>query len=558
VNQPQSDRRLSALIDAGLALAAELDLDTLLQEIADLSRDVIGAHYGAVGVLAEDETLANFLHSGIDDETVRMIGHLPEGHGLLGVIIEEGEPLRVAEIAEHPRSYGFPSHHPEMHSFLGVPIVARGRIFGRLYLAEKIGGGEFSKDDERLALVLAAQAGVAVENARLYGQVQERGEELAHRLAELSSVEVIGKLLLSESSAEEMLRLVAEEARALTDGARAVVALLDQDTDQLTIRVAVGDQFAADLLGTRLHPVTSKASAVINRLKSEAVEDLGQDPEVDADALGLAGNPRSGAFAPLVLKGRGVGVLAVFERSGGNGFSDDDLTILDMLAGMAAIGLENERLNQALRALAVLEERERISEDLHDGVIQSIYSVGLSLQGSVSLLERDPEAAKQRIDQSIAELDNVIRDVRGYIFELRPKIVEEVGVTEAVRGLVRELEINTLAHTEVDLHEEACEALTEKQQSHVVQIIREVLSNIARHAQATEVWVGCEAVKGEVMLTIEDDGVGFDPDNVSRGEGLGNMRERAARLGSTLEIIRRKPTGTIHRLSVSTVPKEGG
>lgn len=551
MDEELSDRRLSALIDAGLALGAELDLDVLLQTIADMSRDVIGAKYGAVGVLDEHGSLVKFLHSGIDEETVRKIGHLPEGRGVLGAIIEEGQPLRLQEISDHARSYGFPANHPEMHSFLGVPIVARGRIFGRLYLTEKFGVTEFSKDDERLALVFAAQAGVAVENARLYGQVRERSEELAHRLAELSSVDLIGKMLMSESSAEEMFRSVAEEARILTQATRSSLALLDPSTGDMIIRMAVGDQVAAELIGKRLPADTSKAHVVTKRLVSELVADLSQDSsEVESGTWKLLGRPTTAAFAPMVVKGRGVGTLAVYERAGGRGFSKDDLTILEMLAGMAAIALENERLNEALRDLAVLEERERISKELHDGVIQSIYAVGLSLQGSVSLMQRDPDKAKHRIDQSIAELDNVVRDVRGYIFELRPKIVEEVGLPEALKGLVRELEINTLAHTTVDLDEVACDSLGEQVQAHVFQMVREVLSNVARHAQASEVSVRCQTENGRVVLTIEDDGIGFEPITVSRGHGLNNMSERAASLDGSMEIVARQPHGTIHRLVV--------
>ena len=373
MEQAFSDRRLSALIDAGLALASELDLDALLQKIADLSRDVIGAKYGAVGVLNDYGHLMKFFHSGIDLETVKSIGHLPEGVGVLGALIEEGKPLRLREISEHPRSHGFPEHHPEMHSFLGVPIVVRGRVFGRLYLTEKLDGEDFSKEDERLALVFAAQAGVAIENARLH---------------------------------------------------------------------------------------------------------------------------------------------------------------------------------EALRDLAVLEERDRISRELHDGVIQSIYSVGLSLQGSISLMERDRDAARSRIDQAIGELDNVVRDVRGYIFELRPKIVEEVGLAEAIRGLVRELEVNTLAHTNIELNEEACELLAEQDQVHIVQIVREMLSNIARHSQASEVWLSCGIKNGHVAVVVGDDGVGFDPSTVSRGHGLNNIRKRAAKLGGSIDIVARQPRGTVHTLRI--------
>ena len=395
-----ADRKLSALVDAGVALAGELDLDALLQRIADLSREVIDARYGAVGVLGEHENeLSRFVFSGIDEETADRIGDLPIGRGVLGALIEEGRPLRLQEISDHPRSYGFPKHHPEMHSFLGVPIVVKGRIFGRLYLTEKSGGGEFSKDDERIALTLAAQAGVAIENARLLDELRDRGEELAQRVAEI------------------------------------------------------------------------------------------------------------------------------------------------------------ERLREALADMAVLEERDRIAKELHDGVIQSIYSVGLSLQGALGLLVKNPEGVRERVDGAIAELDNVVRDVRGYIFELQPKLVEEKGFTAAVEELVSDLEVNTLAETTVSLDSDVDQMIREKDKVHLLQFVRETLSNIARHAQAKHVQVLCNIADGRLELRIDDDGVGFDHDSIIRGHGLKNMDDRAAKLGGTLTIGPREPRGTSHILTVPDHPQ---
>ena len=366
-----------SLVEAGMALASEIDLDSLLQRIADIAREVIGAEYGAVGVLGERGELARFVYSGIDEELAARIGDLPTGRGVLGALIEEGRPLRLQEISDHPRSYGFPAHHPPMHSFLGVPIIVRDRIFGRLYLTEKHGGGEFSKDDERLALAFASQAGVAVENARLVEQIKERSE-----------------------------------------------------------------------------------------------------------------------------------------------------------------------------SLAILEERDRISRELHDGVIQSIYSVGLSLQGSVSLFDRDPELAKARVSAAIAELDNVVRDVRSYIFELQPHLVEEKGLADAILELARDFEVNTMGGITVDIPEEATAQLDGHEQGQVIQVIREVLSNIARHAKAREVYVGITTMPQEIDVTIEDDGVGFNLDTVRRGRGLRNIEERAGRLGGSMEISARSPRGTRHILRI--------
>ena len=371
------DRRVMSLVEAGMALATEHDLDALLQRIADISREVIGARYGAVGVLGERGELARFVYSGIDKELADRIGDLPNGRGVLGALIEENRPLRLHEISDHPRSFGFPANHPPMHSFLGVPIVVRTRIFGRLYLTEKQGNEAFTKDDERLALSFAAQAGVAIENAALIEEVKSRGE-----------------------------------------------------------------------------------------------------------------------------------------------------------------------------SLAILEERDRISKDLHDGVIQSIYSVGLSLQGSVSLMRQDPDSAENRINAAIAELDNVVRDVRSYIFELQPHLVEEKGLSAAIEELARDFEINTMGGVTVDIPPEAVAQLEATTQGHVIQVVREVLSNIARHAQANEVYVGITTLPDQIVVTVEDDGVGFDLASVRRGRGLRNIEERAARLGGTIEIAPRSPKGTRHLLNI--------
>lgn len=363
-----------------MALASELDIDSLLQRIAILSREVLGARYAAVGVLSETGELKNFIYSGIDEETAEKIGDLPRGRGVLGVLIEQGKPLRMREISDHPRSYGFPDHHPPMHTFLGVPIIVRGRVFGRLYLTEKEDGKEFSKDDERIALTLASQAGVAIDNARLYEEIRERSE-----------------------------------------------------------------------------------------------------------------------------------------------------------------------------ALAVMEERDRIAKELHDGVIQSIYSVGLSLQGSLSLMDRAPEIARQRIDGVLSELDNVVRDVRSYIFDLQPNVVQGRSLQEAIAELAKDLEVNTLAAVSIDLDDDACAELDEKQKSNIVQIVREIFSNIARHAQANEVGVYCTDTGGRLLLEISDDGTGFDPGTVSKGYGLRNVKERALRLGGSMEIVPREPRGTIHRVEIPLV-----
>jgi two-component system, NarL family, sensor histidine kinase DevS len=542
-----ADRQAAALVEAGMVLASELDLHSLLQRIADLSREVVGAAYGAVGVLGDEGELVQFVYSGIDEETADKIGSLPAGVGILGALVEEQRPLRLRKISDHPRSYGFPKNHPPMNTFLGVPIVVRGRTYGRLYLTEKHDAQEFTKDDERIALTFAAQAGVAIDNARLYEALRERSEELSRAVSKLASVDYLSNLLLTKSPIEETMRSTAQEARKLTGATKATVNLLETRSGDMVIREAAGN-LPRDLVGRHLRPGSSKAEAVMHRMTGEVVNDLATDTEMHRATIETLGEPNTAAYVPLVLHSEGIGALSVFDRTDGRPFSEDDLAVLQPLANQLAIAIENDRLTEALRDFAVLEERERISKELHDGVIQSIYSVGLSLQGSISILNRDPDNAKARINAVISELDNVVRDVRSYIFELRPSAVEEKGLEEAIAELLKDLEVNTLAHTTSELNPDACGSLTEAQQSHLIQVVREVLSNIARHAKADQVSLTCSLNGSDVVVEIRDNGIGFDAERVVFGQGLRNMRNRATRLGGTMEIDRRANGGTRHTL----------
>lgn len=555
---PRQLETLAALVESGMALAAEHDLDVLLSRIAEIARTVIGARYSAVGVVGPAGDLVKFVHAGMEPDAVDRIGHLPTGVGVLGALLEEPTPLRLPEISRHPRSAGFPEHHPVMHSFVGVAIIVRGKVYGRLYLTEKQGSAEFSADDERLAMLLAAQAGVAIENAALYEQVRARGEELAQRLAQLASVDRVGRLLISEAETDAILRSAAEEARVLTRGTRATVMLLDEETDEVVVRQAVGGSDSINLVGTRLPPNSSKSQAVIRTRQPALVNDLAADPEINEKVVKFLGRPKNGAFAPLLVRDRSIGALAVYGHADGRPFSKDDLLLLEMLANQAAAAVENERLTGLVRDLAVLEERERISKELHDGVIQAIYSVGLSLQGSLSLLERDRGRAKLRIEEAIAQLDNVVRDVRNYIFELRPRLVEDRGLEVAVRELARELEVNTMANVSMDLGSGVCEMLDRRQEGHMIQIVREVLSNIARHAHPSLVHITASEAEGRFRLDIDDDGIGFDLSSVVRGQGLTNMAERVEELGGVLEISARNNRGTHHSVRIPLTDPVGG
>jgi two-component system, NarL family, sensor histidine kinase DevS len=370
----QDRDRSELLIEAGLALASERSLEAILQRIVELAVDITLARYGAISVLAPDGRIEEFITEGITDEERAEIGPPPTGHGVLGLLISEGRPLRLTEIGAHPRSVGFPPHHPPMRSLLGAPVLARGKIFGNIYVTEKQGAHEFSADDERALQVLATQAGVAVENARL---------------------------------SEEMVRAQDE-----------------------------------------------------------------------------------------------------------------------------------------VRRLEVLDERERIAKELHDGVIQSLFSVGMSLQGAAQLAL--DEGITVRIEGAVEDIDRAIRDLRNYIFGLRPGILADRQLDQALRELGADFEQRSGVVTVVDVDPGIASELASVA-SDIVQVTREALSNVGRHAEATTCRVSLRRGAEGAILIVDDDGHGFDPGTVREGLGMGNLRERVISLGGSLEVQSSGEEGTTVR-----------
>lgn len=366
--------RTELLIQAGLALTSELSLDAVLQRIVELGVDMTGARYAAIGVLGEDGRIEEFITEGVTPEERAAIGDPPTGHGLLGLLITDGRPLLIDDIASDPRSVGFPPHHPPMHSLLGAPVMARGRIFGNIYLTDKQGAPAFTEEDQRALEVLATQAGVAVENARLYEETQ--------------------------------------------------------------------------------------------RAQSE------------------------------------------------------------------------------LRRLEVLDERERIAKELHDGVIQSLFAVGMNLQGAAALISDEGMAA--RIEGAVEDIDRAIRDLRNYIFGLRPGILADRQLDQALRELGAEFESRSGVVTVVDVDPTVAAELSSIA-SDVVQLTREALSNVGRHAEATTCRVSLHRRPGGAVLQIEDDGRGFEPGGAPTGLGLPNLADRVTSLGGSFEIQSRTGDGTAVR-----------
>jgi signal transduction histidine kinase len=508
-----SRERLRALLDAVVGIGTDLDLRSTLQRIVESACALAGARYGALGIIGTDRQLSDFITHGIDPAAHAKIGDLPHGRGVLGLLITDPQPVRLPDITKHPRSYGFPPNHPPMHSFLGVPVRTRDQIFGNLYLAEKRGADEFTEDDEEIMVALAAAAGVAIDNARLFTLAQRRERWLS------AAAEITG-VLLGTVRRTEALRLIARRAREITEAGLVLVLLAGEDGSRYTIEVADG------------------ADEMVGKVLSVDVDALHAD---DAELGGVADWPGpvpSGPVlaAPLAGADMPQGVLIVAGAAAGG---EDDATLLASFAGQAALALERARAQEERELLVVLEDRERIARDLHDVVIQRLFATGMQLQGVAPHALR-PEAAK-RINAAVDDLDATIRDIRRSIFELRAPVGSSLRteLRDAVEAATAALGFRPT----LDVSGPVDSAVPDDVVPELLAVLREALSNVARHAQAGTARVSVRAADGEVILQIEDNGVGTDP-ALARG-GLVNMGERAGDLGGSCAVTPADEGGTV-------------
>ncbi|MEV8510466.1 GAF domain-containing sensor histidine kinase [Actinoplanes sp. NPDC051475] len=521
-----SRERLRALLDAVVGISTDLDLRSTLQSIVQAACNLAGARYGALGVLTPDRReLSDFITHGIDPATHAKIGDLPHGRGVLGLLITDPRPVRLPDITQHPRSYGFPPHHPPMHSFLGVPVRTRDQIFGNLYLAEKQGAAEFTDDDEEIVVALAAAAGVAIDNARLFAVAQRRERWLA-AAAEITSV------LLGTVRRKEALQLIARRAREVS-GARVVLVLLYDDDARYTIEVSDGEDDAYDGLAGGTVVVDGAAAHAFGLDKYRLVEDLAQAAQWPGPV------PEGPALAaPMTGSGTLQGVLIVVQRPG-TVAADEVPVLLSSFAGQAALALERARAQEERELLAVLEDRERIARDLHDVVIQRLFATGMQLQGLAPQALR-PEAAK-RIDAVVDDLDATIRDIRRSIFELRSPVGSSL---RSELGTTVDAATDALGFRPVlDVSGPLDSVVPDDVASALLAVVREGLANVARHADASSVRVSVHADGDEVSVSVEDDGVGIDPGR-ARG-GIVNMTQRAADLGGNLDLSPGPHGGTV-------------
>ncbi|MEV0933660.1 GAF domain-containing protein [Streptomyces phaeochromogenes] len=525
--------RVHSLLEAVLSVGRELDLPQVLRRIVEAAVVLVDAEYGALGVIGDDSRLSEFLTVGIGEERREEIGELPSGHGILGELIRHPEPLRLPELSEHPASYGFPDHHPPMHSFLGVPIRVREKVFGNIYLTEKRGAAEFGAEDESVLSTLAVAAGVAIENARLYEETR-LSERWMRASGEVTSA------LLSGTSGAEVLELIVEQAREIASADVGMIAEYMIGAEELRPVLAFGadSEQRSGLVLSAQDGFVAAALTTAEPVVSADIERDARTGEGEAQWAGLG----PVVAVPLGAGGKARGVLLLGRLAGRTPFSGADSGPLLGFAGQAALALELDERRRDAEQLALLQDRDRIARDLHDLAIQRLFAAGMTLQSAQRFVDH-PEAV-ERLSRTVDDLDDTIKIIRSTIFGLRAhgggakeggglrgRVSEAVKVSATSFGFAPALRVEGLVDTDVP----------GEVADHALAVLGEALSNAVRHSGAHSVDVHLQCARGELALTVTDDGCGV-PDGVARS-GLKNLEDRARALGGTLTLGERPQGG---------------
>ncbi|OMC44445.1 histidine kinase [Mycobacterium sp. IS-2888] len=519
--------RLDGLLEAMLVVTSGLDLDATLRTIVHSATKLVDARYGALEVHDRDNRLVRFVHEGIDEETVRRIGHLPEGLGVIGLLIDEPKPLRLDDLSQHPASIGFPAHHPPMRTFLGVPVLVRDQSFGTLYLTDKTNGQPFSDDDEVLVQALAAAAGIAVANARLYQEAQQRQSWI-------EATRDIATELLSGTEPATVFRLVAEEALKLTAAEAALVAVPVDDnaasTDELLVVETVGSAAAS---------TAGRTVAIAGTAIGDAFA-TGTPRRVDGLDLDGAHDLGPALILPLRATDTVAGVVVVVRQRGA--FTDEQLEMMAAFADQAALAWQLATSQRRMRELDVLTDRDRIARDLHDHVIQRLFAVGLALQGTVPRA-RDSEV-QQRLSEAVDDLQAVIQDIRTTIFDLHGAAQGITRLRQRIDEAVTQFAGSGLRTTVQFVG--PLSVVDGALADHAEAVVREAVSNAVRHADATTLTVRV-SVEDDLCIEVSDNGRGM-PDEFT-GSGLTNLRRRAEQAGGQFTIESAGTGGTVLRWS---------
>ncbi|MFI7065271.1 GAF domain-containing protein [Kribbella sp. NPDC050124] len=532
-----SQERLRALLDAVVGIGADLDLTSTLDRIVTAACELVGARYGALGVVGHDgKRLVRFITHGVTDEEIAAIGPYPEGHGILGLLIDYPEPIRLQDLTHHPRSFGFPPNHPPMKTFLGVPIRTREHAFGNLYLTEKSGGADFTEDDERTVTALAAAAGVVIDNARLYADTERR-----RRWHEVTAE--ITQLMLGEFDPGDALQLIARRAREVSASAVGAVMLLDGD--ELVVEAIDGPAVFQAQVGRRLRTDLPMVADLLAGDQQVMVDDLAQ-------LLKELGGPPG--FPELETLGRAIiaplpqgssstgGLLVVAAEHGAISEVTVGADLVRMFSSQATLALERAQAQRDRSMIAVLEDRDRIARDLHDLVIQRLFATGLQLQGMHRMVRPD---VQERISRAVDDIDATIRDLRAAIFELHHH-PDESSLRADVHALVSEYTEPLGFRPELICTGPLDTAVPTTVRPQILAAIRESLSNVVRHAQASAVVVEVTVTPDDVVARVADNGIGLQ--DTDRRSGLRNLGQRAEALGGTVHLSANEPRGTILEL----------
>jgi two-component system, NarL family, sensor histidine kinase DevS len=544
LTREQLEERLAVLHQASLEVVRDLSLDNVLERIIQLALQQAGARYAALGLVDDQGKMVQFIPVGLDEEEKARIGHHPVGKGMIGALMDERRTIRIPDISTDPRSYGFPPYHPQMGSFLGVPIILGDELLGVIYLTDKEDLSEFNESDERVIETLAAYAAVAINNARLYKKMVERDQTLTKRNEDLALINDLAVSLTQSLELDEILDRTLSRVMNYLEVEAGEIFLSEDGGKYLRLALHQGEAPDAFWTRDRFNLGEGCIGQVAQTKKPMISFNPGKDLRFLRQAVIQAGF-NCIACIPLIARGNLVGVMSIASRSNRN-LDESRISFLASIGAWAGIMIENSRLHRQARRLAVLDERERIGMDLHDGIIQSIYAVGLALDFARNAVKNEPETANHKIEQAIDGLNNVIRDIRTYILDLRPRQFRGEDLLGGLHQLVDEFRANSRAEATIVSPKDGLVNVPTVNTTALFHICQEALANVAKHSKAYQANVHLWTTRDRVILEVSDDGQGFDQRKVSAtlGHGLSNMVSRARKVGGDVEITSNPGGGT--------------
>jgi len=540
----QLEDRLAALHRASLELVSDLSLETVLKRIVELAREQAGARYAALGVMNQRGELDQFITIGMIQQQIEYLDHPSLGKNLLGILSEERRTIRVPYIDEETRRIGFPPNHPHMKSFLWVPILQGDQLLGQIYLTDKLNYHEFTEQDEYVLETLATYAAAAISNARLYEQLIRRDIELSQRNEDLNLLNQVASDLTRALVIEEILGKTLDHMMTYLDVEVGEIFLREDGEQELRLSLHQGD--FPNALTQKDHfrlgeGFIGRAASTGNLIHSDNLAQEMQFLHPDVLEAGF----HCIACIPLSAGGKVVGVMIAANRRE-YVFNEREQNLLTAIGTCSGIMIENARLNRQARRLAVLEERERIGMDLHDGVIQSIYGVGLALDYIRMALEENPKAAQDKINESIDALNETIRNIRAYILDLRPRQYHGEGLLQGLKRLIVEFQTYCVTRVSLVAPDDGLVDIPAANSTAIFHICQESLANVAKHSHAKQAEVHLWTAKDRLLLEVSDDGEGFDLQKMSLtlGHGLSNMQARTRKVGGDVEITSTHGKGT--------------